>query len=67
MAGSFPQTFSARHLGSQIILSRTSHALNYAETQSVESKADFVHKMKICQKNLREASVHNKAQQASNR
>ena len=36
----------------------TSAALNYGETQGAESKKDFVHKMKICLKELRESQVN---------
>jgi len=43
-----PKTVANRNLGSQIARSGTSPALNYAEAQSAESNADFVHKMKIC-------------------
>jgi len=57
MAEALPQTYAAKHLGSQIIRSATSPALNYGEAQAAESKDDFVHKMKICQKELRETSV----------
>ena len=57
MAEALPQTFGARHFGSQIIRSATSPALNYGEAQAAESKEDFIHKMKICQKELRETSV----------
>ncbi len=49
-----PNTKAANYLGGQIIRSRTSPALNYAEAQSAESRNDFVYKMKICLKELRE-------------
>ncbi|MEZ4919853.1 MAG: four helix bundle protein [Saprospiraceae bacterium] len=45
------------HLASQIIRSATSPALNYGEAQAAESRDDFIHKMKICQKELRETHV----------
>ncbi len=35
----------------------TSPAPNYGETQDAESRSDFVHKMKICLKELRETRV----------
>jgi four helix bundle protein len=41
----------------QLTRSGTSPALNYAEAQSAESRQDFVHKMKICLKELRETMV----------
>ncbi|MCC6463639.1 MAG: four helix bundle protein [Saprospiraceae bacterium] len=52
-----PKTFVCKHLGNQIVRSGTAPALNYAEAQSAESKPDFVHKMKICLKELRETAV----------
>jgi four helix bundle protein len=57
LAEGLPQTFSGRHIASQIIRSATSPALNYGEVQGAESREDFVHKMKICQKELRETFV----------
>ena len=57
LAEALPQTFGARHIASQIIRSATSPALNYGEVQGAESREDFVHKMKICQKELRETFV----------
>ncbi|MBK6995680.1 MAG: four helix bundle protein [Lewinellaceae bacterium] len=52
-----PKTASAKHLGSQLLRSATSPALNYGEAQSAESREDFVHKMKICLKELRETLI----------
>ncbi|MEI6408848.1 MAG: four helix bundle protein [Bacteroidota bacterium] len=57
MAEKMPKTFAAKHIGSQIIRSATSPALNYGEAQGAESKEDFVHKMKICLKELRETLI----------
>ncbi|MBL7806207.1 MAG: four helix bundle protein [Saprospiraceae bacterium] len=52
-----PNTAVGRHLGGQIMRSGTAPALNYGEAQAAESKADFVHKMKICLKELRETNI----------
>lgn len=52
---SLPNTKSASHLGSQLLRSGTSPSLNYGEAKSAESKNDFLHKMKICLKELRES------------
>ncbi len=41
----------------QIVRSGSSPALNYGEAQSAESKKDFIHKMKICLKELRETYI----------
>lgn len=52
-----PKSAAAKHLGGQILRSGTSPALNYGEAQAAESRDDFVHKMKICLKELRETLV----------
>ena len=46
--------YAGNHLIGQIVRSSTSPALNYGEAQSAESKKDFIHKMGICLKELRE-------------
>lgn len=50
-------SIAAKHLGNQLVRSGTSPALNYGEAQGAESRADFVHKMKIVLKELRETKV----------
>ncbi len=52
-----PADRSARLLGSQLLRSGTSPALNYAEAQVAESSADFIHKMSIALKELKESQV----------
>ena len=52
-----PNTKAGNHIGSQLVRSGTSPAPNYGEAQSAESKKDFVHKMKIALKELRETYV----------
>jgi four helix bundle protein len=52
-----PNTRSATHLAGQLLRTGTSPALNYAEAQSGESKRDFIHKIKIVLKELRETLV----------
>lgn len=49
-----PKTFAGNHLAGQLVRSGTSPALNYGEAQSAESRNDFIHKMKIAVKELRE-------------
>ena len=56
-AESLPKTVAGKHIGGQIIRSGTSPAANYGEAQGAESRADFVHKMKICLKELRETGI----------
>jgi four helix bundle protein len=45
------------YLGGQLIGSGTSPALNYGEAQSAESTNDFIHKLKIILKELRESNI----------
>ena len=52
-----PDTYSAVHLGKQLVRSGTSAALNYAEAQAAESRADFIHKIKVALKELKESFV----------
>ncbi|MEK7670006.1 MAG: four helix bundle protein [Bacteroidota bacterium] len=53
----FPNSKAGNHLGSQLIRSGTSPALNYGEAQSAESRKDFIHKMKTILKELRESRI----------
>ena len=57
VASKFEKNYAGNHLASQIIRSGTSPALNYGEAQSAESSKDFIHKMGICLKELRESFV----------
>jgi four helix bundle protein len=52
---SLPNTKAANHLGGQLLRSGTSPSLNYGEVQGAESQRDFIHKMKVCLKELRES------------
>ncbi|WP_346862584.1 four helix bundle protein [uncultured Draconibacterium sp.] len=52
-----PSTRLSNHLASQIVRSSTSPALNYGEAQAAESQRDFVHKMQIILKELRETKI----------
>jgi four helix bundle protein len=56
-ATNFEKNYAGNHLAGQIIRSGTSPALNYGEAQSAESTKDFIHKMGICLKELRESLV----------
>lgn len=47
-------TRAGNHLANQLVRSGTSPALNYGEAQSGESTRDFIHKLKIVLKELRE-------------
>ena len=50
-----PDTRMGRHIGSQLVRSGTSPAPNYEEACAAESRADFVHKLSISLKELRES------------
>ena len=52
-----PNTKAGTHVAGQILRSGTSPASNYGEAQSAESAADFVHKLKIALKELRETLI----------
>lgn len=54
---SLPKTRVGNHIAGQLIRCGTSPAPNYGEAQSAESRADFIHKMKVCLKELRETRV----------
>jgi four helix bundle protein len=50
----FPATPVAKHVSTQITRSGTSPFANYGEAQAAESRQDFLHKVKVCLKELRE-------------
>ena len=49
-----PNTPVGKHVSIQIIRSSTSPVANYGEVQGAESRRDFIHKLGICVKELRE-------------
>jgi four helix bundle protein len=52
-----PNNRAGNRLADQLIRSGTSPALNYGEAQSAESRKDFIHKIKVVLKELRETYV----------
>ena len=50
-----PDTRMGRHIAGQLVRSGTSPAPNYEEACAAESRADFIHKLGICLKELRES------------
>jgi four helix bundle protein len=54
IAESLPKTKTGSHIAGQLVRCGTSPAPNYGEAQGAESQADFVYKMKLCLKELRE-------------
>jgi four helix bundle protein len=57
LAETLPETMFGKYIGGQVVRSACSPALNYGEAQSAESLNDFIHKMKICLKELRETLI----------
>lgn len=57
LSNSISNTKAGNHLAGQLLRSGTSPALNYGEAQSGESRRDFIHKIKIVLKELRESRV----------
>ena len=57
IAESLNNTRAGNHISGQIVRSGTSPALHYGEAQSAESRNDFIHKLKILLKELRETLV----------
>jgi four helix bundle protein len=49
-----PNTRSGNYIASQLIKSCHSPTFNYGEAQAAESRADFIHKLGICLKELKE-------------
>ena len=49
-----PRTRGGNHVAGQLVRSGTSALPNHGEAQAAESRADFIHKMQICLKELRE-------------
>jgi four helix bundle protein len=52
-----PNDKAANHLSGQLVRSGTSPALNYGEARSAESLKDFIHKLQMVLKELRETYV----------
>ena len=57
ISNEIPNTRAGNHLSGQLIRSGTSASLNYGEAQSGESRKDFIHKIKIVLKELRESFI----------
>ena len=57
LSEALPETKAGRHVSAQMLRSGTSPAPNYGEAQSAESKADFVHKLKVALKEMRETEI----------
>jgi four helix bundle protein len=49
-----PSSKAGNHVAGQLLRSGTSPLSNHGEAEAAESPADFVHKLKLCLKELRE-------------
>jgi four helix bundle protein len=58
IADAIPKNVAGLTLSGQMIRSSTSAALNYGEAQSAESPRDFLHKIKVVLKEVRETYVN---------
>jgi four helix bundle protein len=50
-----PKTIAGKHIGGQLVSSATSCGANYEEGCGAESRPDFIHKMSIVLKELKES------------
>ena len=57
LVGHMPKTPFGRHVSGQVLRSGTSPAPNYGEARGAESRADFVHKLRISVKELNETGI----------
>ena len=55
VAEQMPPSRTGNHISNQLIRCGTSPSANYAEARGSESRRDFVHKLKLCLKELRES------------
>ena len=53
---SLPNSIAGRRIGDQLLRSGTSSGANYEEAQGAESHNDFVHKLQIALKEMRESN-----------
>ena len=54
LVGELPNTIVGKHIGGQLLRSGTSPGSNYEESRGAESRADFIHKLGIVLKELKE-------------
>lgn len=57
VAEALPNTRAGAHIAGQLVRCGTSPAPNHAESQSAESRNDFIHKLRIALKELRETRI----------
>ena len=54
LARKLPRDVGGRHVASQLVRSGTSAGANYEEGRAAESRADFIHKLRVAVKEMRE-------------
>jgi len=52
-----PRSYAGKHMAGQLLRSGTAPAAHYAEARGAESDKDFIHKLKLCLKELNESNV----------
>tara|TARA_R110000868_G_scaffold259361_5_gene517280 strand:- start:44665 stop:45030 length:366 start_codon:yes stop_codon:yes gene_type:complete len=57
LAEGLPKSYTGQYFAKQLIRSASSPAFQYAEARGAESRKDFIHKLKIGLKELRETHV----------
>ena len=57
LSSKLPKTPQGRHICGQILRSGTATAANYGEARGAESRADFIHKLKVVFKELNETTI----------
>jgi four helix bundle protein len=55
--GELPKNSEGKHIATQLLRSGTAAAPNYGEARAAESRADFIHKLKVALKELNETAV----------
>src|SRR5215813_1396755 len=51
----FPEDAAAKHISRQLVRAATGGGANYEEARGAESRADFIHKVGVANKEVREA------------
>ncbi len=55
IAEKLPNTYTGKHISKQVLRSGTSPGANYEEARGAESRKDFIHKLGIVLKELKES------------
>jgi four helix bundle protein len=57
LSSKLPRTPQGRHICLQLLRSGTAAGANYGEARGAESRADFIHKLKVVFKELNETTI----------